>query len=229
LERQQSLERAIFELEKNKAINVNQIENLQREMGQSEGEIKSKSAEVASLETQLKSTESDQSAKVAIVEKLEQEEAQRRADIQDTEHKIEEARKKISDVNRQLDAKRNEYKLTKSMVENLEGFPESIKFLSKSKEWIQDVPLLSDLIYCKKDYRVAIENYLEPYLNYYVVQNLKDAYKAIQLLGKAQKGKANFFILDAFKSYQPPMVMLPNTQRAVELIETDRRYLSGSG
>ena len=51
----------------------------------------------------------------------------------------------------QLDARRNEYKLTKSMVENLEGFPESIKFLSKSKDWIKDAPLLSDLIYCKED------------------------------------------------------------------------------
>ncbi|MEM1218817.1 MAG: chromosome segregation protein SMC, partial [Bacteroidota bacterium] len=113
---------------------------------------------------------------------------------------------------------------TKSMVENLEGFPESIKFLSQSKDWKQDASLLSDLIYVQEDYRVAIENYLDPYLNYYVVQNLEEAYQAIKLLNKTQKGKANFFLLDAFADYQPPMVMLPDTQRATELIETEPAY-----
>ena len=35
---------------------------------------------------------------------------------------------------RKLDAKQNEYNLTKSMVDNLEGFPESIRFLKKNSE-----------------------------------------------------------------------------------------------
>jgi len=222
--RQQELERAVFELEKGKAINTNQIENLQREIEQNGGEIAAKSEEIKSLESQLNIVETESKEKSAEVTKLEEEEAQRRADIQETEQKIEEARKQISNVNRKLDARRNEYKLTKSMVENLEGFPESIKFLSKSKDWIKDAPLLSDLIYCKEEYRVAIENYLDRYLNYYVVQNLDEAYQAIKLLGKTQKGKANFFLLDAFKDYNAPMVMLPNTQRAVDLIQTDAPY-----
>ena len=37
-----------------------------------------------------------------------------------------------------------------------------------------------------------IENYLEPYLNYYVVPNADEAVKAIALLGQSQKGRANF-------------------------------------
>ncbi|MEM8907507.1 MAG: chromosome segregation protein SMC, partial [Bacteroidota bacterium] len=221
---QQALERAVFELEKSTAINTNQIENLQREIQQNSGEISAKSEQINTLEQQLKTVDSESTAKSAELKRLEEEEAQRRVDIQETEQKIEEARKRIADVNRKLDARRNEYKLTKSMVENLEGFPESIKFLSKSKDWIKDVPLLSDLIYCKEDYRVAIENYLDPYLNYYVVQHLEEAYQAIQLLGKTQKGKANFFILDAFLNYTAPMVMLPDTQRAVDLIQTDAPY-----
>lgn len=224
LTEQQALEREIFELEKRKAINANQIENLTNEMNQSAGEIESRSTEIASLETALAETEKEQKDKQAHVQQLEAEEAQRRTDIQDTEQKIEEARKAISDVNRQLDAKRNEYKLTKSMVENLEGFPESIKFLSKNKDWNNEAPLLSDVLYVKEGYRVAIENYLEKYLNYYVVKNLDEAYKAIALLSSTQKGKANFFLLDAFEKYETPMAMLPGTQRAVELIETDAPY-----
>jgi len=62
-----------------------------------------------------------------------------------------------------LDARQNEYQLTKSLVENLEGFPEAIKFLKKKVEWTKNAPLLSDILTCPEEYRVAIENYLEPY------------------------------------------------------------------
>ena len=38
-------------------------------------------------------------------------------------------------INRNLDAKQNEYSLTKSLIDNLEGFPEAIKFLKKKSQW----------------------------------------------------------------------------------------------
>ncbi len=224
LQEQQALDRVIFELEKKKAIQVNQIENLQKEDVESEEQIKQRKVEVANLETQLKNIDKNRELKKKNLEKLENEEAKRQSEIVDTEYHIEEFRKKISDVNRKLDAHRNEFKLTKSLVENLQGFPESIKFLNKNKDWGKDAPLLSDLIYCKENYRIAIENYLEPFLSYYVVQNMEDAYQAIRLLSNSQKGKANFFILDAFKDYVSPMTLLPNTQRAIDLIETDEPY-----
>ena len=224
LVQQQELEREIFEFEKRKAINANQIENLTKEIDESAGEIASRSVEIEALEKELSTTEAAQKEKQDLVHKIESEEAQRRTDIQTTEQEIEAARKAISDVNRELDARRNEQKLTKSMVENLEGFPESIKFLSKNKDWNNEAPLLSDVLYVKEGYRVAIENYLEKYLNYYVVKNLQEAYQAISLLSNTQKGKANFFLLDAFKDYQEPISMLPNTEKAVAFIETDAPY-----
>ncbi len=224
LAEQQTIERLLFELEKSKAINLNQIQNLKRDNEQSDQAIKQRKTEIGDLEQQLNAIEAKRHEKAKSLEKMEQAEIERQNAMANTEEKIEEFRKKIGDVNRKLDAHRNEYKLTKSLVENLEGFPESIKFLNKNKEWAKQSPLLSDLIYCKEEYRVAIENYLEPYLNYYVVQRLEDAYDAIKLLGRSQKGKANFFILDAFKNYQPPMALLPGTQRAIDLIETDEPY-----
>src|SRR5690606_28279849 len=95
-----------------------------------------------------------------------------------------------------LDARQNEYSLTKSLVDNLEGFPESIRFLKKNPKWIASVPLFSDILYCQESYRVAIENFLEPYMNYYVVDDTSDALTAIQLLNDSAKGKAGFFILN---------------------------------
>ncbi len=224
LQEQQALERVTFELEKKKAIQANQIENLQKDDTESDELIDQRQKEVASLEVQLKTIDKNREQKKKNLEKLEEEEAKRQSEIVDTEHYIENFRKNISDVNRKLDSQRNEYKLTKSLVENLEGFPESIKFLSKNKDWAKDAPLLSDLIYCKEGYRIAIENYLEPYLSYYVVQKMEDAYGAIRLLSNSQKGKANFFVLDAFKDYNSPMTLLPNTKRAIDLIETDEPY-----
>lgn len=224
VQRQQQMEREVFELEKQKAINNNQVENLQRDIDQGSNAIKERKLEVEGLESQLKDLELKEKKQSESLSKLEQEELKRQGMIRETEPMIEDLRKEIAEVNRKLDARRNEYKLTKSMVDNLEGFPESIKFLNKSKVWANEVPLLTDVIYVSEEYRIAIENYLEPYLNYYVVQNQEEAYKAIQLLSKSQKGKANFFILNAFKDYEPPMVMMPGTQQAVDLIETDKTY-----
>jgi chromosome segregation protein len=123
---------------------------------------------------------------------IESAEEKRKADIQQTEKELGTIQKKQSDHNRQLDSRRNEFKLTKSMVESLEGFPESIKFLSQDKEWAKRCPLLSDLIYVREEYRVVIENYLENYLNYYVVPDADEAVKAISCSEKARRGAPTF-------------------------------------
>lgn len=223
---QQQLEKAKFELEKQKAVNANRVENYRQELGRDDENIKNRQREIENLQSQLKVLEKQDEEQQQILSGLEKAEDQRQTKIQETEAEMEEMNRRLSKVNRELDAKRNEYKLTKSMIENLEGFPESIRFLSSNKDWEKEAPLLSDLIYVQEAYRVAIENYLEPYLNYYVVQSIEQAQKAISLLNRSQKGKANFFILDAFKDYVAPMALLPDTQRAIDLIETDMPYRS---
>ena len=219
---QQQTERAAFELEKQKAVNVNLIENNKKDIERSTAEIEKRNKEVQDLKEKLSHFENQENKKLDLLKQLQGEEAQRQKDMKKAEQEAEHLRREIEQINRDLDAKRNEYKLTKSMVENLEGFPESIKFLNKN--WKIEAPLLSDLIYVKEGYRVAIENYLEPYLNYYVVENQEEAIEAIQLLGKTQKGKANFFILEAFKDYSPPMTVLPNTQKAIDMVEMEPKY-----
>lgn len=226
VQQQQALEREAFELEKKKAVNTNQIESSQRELQRATDEIDRRQEEVGSLRNKMQELNTQEEERAAVVAQLEKEEETRHEQLEQAEQELETLNKERTKVNRSLDAKRNEYKLTKSMVENLEGFPESIKFLSttQSSEWNKETPLLSDLIYVKEEYRVAIENYLEPYLNYYVVQNLQEAYRAIQLLNSTQKGKANFFLLDAFEDYSPPMALLPDTLQAIDLVEMDPAY-----
>lgn len=224
IQEQQKLERAVNELEKQKAISLNQIDNHANDLNRNDAEIRQRQESVAGLRSKVVELEQQEKVQQGVVQTLEQAEEKRQQDLQKSEAELHELNQKIARVRRELDAKRNEYKLTKSMVENLEGFPESIQYLVKSKDWDKGAPLLSDLIYVGEEYRVAIENYLEPYLNYFVVTNLAEAYYAIELLGKTQKGKANFFVLDAFRDYQVPMTLLPDTKMAIELVQTDPTY-----
>jgi chromosome segregation protein len=129
---------------------------------------------------------------------------------------------------RKLDAKQNEYNLTKSMVDNLEGFPESIRFLKKNTDWAKNAPLFSDVLFCKEEYRVAIENYLEPLMNYYVVENYDEAIKAIQLLSNSSRGRAHFFILENYSDINPTNPAFENAGAvsALKVIEVDKRYIN---
>lgn len=224
VQEQQKLERAINELEKQKAISLNQIDNHHNDLNRNDAEIRQRQESVSGLRNKVQELETQERVQQDAVTLLEEAEEKRQQDLQKGEAELSEITQKIARVRRDLDAKRNEFKLTKSMVENLEGFPESIQYLVKSKDWDKGAPLLSDLIYVSEEYRVAIENYLEPYLNYFVVNNLEEAYFAIELLGKTQKGKANFFVLDAFRDYQMPMTLLPETKMAIELVQTDPVY-----
>ncbi|HKK76565.1 MAG TPA: chromosome segregation protein SMC [Saprospiraceae bacterium] len=223
---QQAKERELYELEKQKAINFNEIENNRQERQRTENDRQKREGEVKDLHAKMEELQSRENIEKATLAELEQKEEKRLAELESTEAEAEKVNRRITKVRRELDAKRNEFKLTKSMVENLEGFPESIKFLKSSKEWKEEAPLLSDIMYVSDTYRVAIENYLDPYLNYYVVDTLKDAYEAIQLLGRSQKGKANFFVLEAFQDYTAPMTLVPDMHRAIDLVQTDPKYFN---
>ncbi len=225
MQNQQKVERELYELEKSKAVNANQMENLRHDIAHGEEEVKNRKTETESLGAKIKELEKEETERRTALESLEKAEEQRRLDIAEGENKLDELKSRIQKIHRELDAKRNEYKLTKSMVESLEGFPESIRFLSNAKNWTKQAPLLSDLIYVEVDYRVAIENYLEPYLNYYVTENIEDAQQAVQLLQSAQKGKANFFVNDSFKDFTPSIAMLSGDMRpATDFVQCDPVY-----
>lgn len=148
-------------------------------------------------------------------------------ELQETEDHLQKSKDKLVSEHRTLDAKQNEYSLTKSLVENLEGFPESIKFLKKNASWAKNAPLLSDVLFCKEEYRIAIENYLEPYMNYYVVDNYREAIQAVNLLSSAAKGRANFFVLESFEnnsSLTAPANTPSDTISALTIIEVEDKY-----
>jgi chromosome segregation protein len=138
------------------------------------------------------------------LEKEYQQEVEQEAQLQEQVTAIDSEANKVKETiiteSRKLDAKQNEYNLTKSLVDNLEGFPESIRFLKTNTEWAKSAPLFSDVLFCREQYRVAIENYLEPLMNHYVVDTYQEAVKAINLLSNSSRGRAQFFILSNYSA-----------------------------
>lgn len=145
--------------------------------------------------------------------------------IANTETEVIAIKDTIVAESRKLDAKQNEYNLTKSLVDNLEGFPESIRFLKNNAGWVKNVPLFSDILFCREEYRIAIENYLEPLMNYYVVENYDDAIRAINLLSNSSKGRAQFFVLSNYTSAPVETIEANlNWMPALNVVEVDKHY-----
>jgi chromosome segregation protein len=211
----------------NKALDIRniQINSFKQELERTTSDSSQQSASLAEFEKKLVVLQEDIGQKNNYLEKLKTEETEVSTRITSLEKTIDLIREEMNETGRKLDAHQYDYQLTKSLVENLEGFPEAIKFLKKNVGRTKNAPLLSDIISTSEEYRVAIENYLEPYLNYYVVDHADEAYEAINILSDASKGRANFFVLDAFDNYSgSPIQLYPNAFPATQIIEFDPKY-----
>ena len=215
----------VFQLNKSLEIKQIQVSSLKQELEKATSDTTSHTESIDEFQSKIKETEKLRDKKNSEFDKLKKSEEQLQNRIKSTEKTIESIKEQQTQVNRKLDALQNEYNLTKSMVDNLEGFPEAIRFLRKSQKWAKDAPLLSDIIACPEEYRVAIENYLEPWMNYYIVENEKQAFEAVNLLSDAAKGKAHFFILSKIEKFKPfEGRIIPDAVPATEVVEYDDRY-----
>ena len=219
----QQIQRGQFDAEKKVAVSDTSIQNVLRSQEQLEGEQTHRTVQVEELTAQLATKEADLAAKKEHLAALQAQHETAKASIFETQAALEALRSKMAEESRILDAKKNEYDLLKSLVDSMEGYPESVKFLHKNTGWNHNAPILSDLLYVQEQYRTAVENVLEPYLNYYVVNDLKEGMQAIQLLDDNKKGKANFFLLDQLAGAQANAAPA-NTIAALSVVEIDSKY-----
>ena len=221
---QQRWQRQQFEAEKKVAVADTSVLNLQRSMQQLQEEKTNRQQQIAQLETEKTALQETLGGSKTELENMVRFQEETKSKILVTQSDIEGLRDKLVDENRTLDSKKNEYDLLKSLVDSLEGYPESIKFLKKNPDWNNNAPILSDIFFCKEEYRTCVENLLEPYLSYYVVNNVQEAVQAIQLLDSNKKGKANFFILDQFRADTIPLLAPAGTVPALEVVEIEEKY-----
>ncbi len=221
----ESLKEKVYQLGKEVEIKQIQLSTLKQELERTSSDDSSQEANLVEFEDKMVELKSELDEATEAFSQLKAKQEDQDQKIEETNRVIEMIREELTASSRRLDSKTNEYNLTKSLVENLEGFPEAIKFLKKNPTWGKDIPLLSDLLATDEKYRVTIENYLESYMNYYVVDTEAQAISAIQLLSDAARGKANFFVLEHFERFKPSQSKLfPNAIAATEIIEFDVKH-----
>jgi chromosome segregation protein len=222
----QQVQRNQFDAEKKVAVADTSIQNIQRTIQQAEEERNRRSEQIHHTEQEAQLIEKELNIKRVDLEQLQQHQEYTKEQILQTQAVLDELRNKLAEENRKLDAKKNEHDLLKSLIDSMEGYPESVKFLHKNTSWNHESPILSDILYVKEEYRTALENVLEPYLNYYVVNNLGDALQAVHLLDDNKKGKANFFMLDkvAEHAVNTSDHVLGGAIPALTVIEVEDKY-----
>ncbi|MBS1610039.1 MAG: chromosome segregation protein SMC, partial [Bacteroidetes bacterium] len=220
------VQRNQFDAEKKVAVADTSIQNLQRTIQQAEDERSRRSEQIHHTEQEEQLIQKELNIKRVDLEQLQQHQEYTKEQILQTQAVLDELRNKLAEENRKLDAKKNEHDLLKSLIDSMEGYPESVKFLHNNQGWNHESPILSDILYVKEEYRTALENVLEPYLNYYVVNNLGDALQAVHLLDDNKKGKANFFMLDkvAEHAVNTSDHVLGGAIPALNVIEVEDKY-----
>lgn len=220
----QQVQRSQFDAEKKVAVADTSIQNLQRTLHQLEEEKATREEQMVQLEVEKDAKGKQLAEKASELESLQQHHNNTKQQILQTQTHLEGLRNTLAGETRKLDAKRNEHDLLKSLIDKMEGYPESVKFLHNNAGWNHTAPLLSDIIYVKEEYRAAVENVLEPYLNYYVVENLQEGLQAVHLLDNHKKGKANFFLMDSVKWNGETAHQPSGTIAAMDVIEVDEPY-----
>jgi chromosome segregation protein len=220
-----TIQRSQFEAEKKVAVADTSIQNLERAIEQIEEERELRGSQLKQLEEERAQKEQELESRKTDLLQLQEHHEKTKDQILQTQGELEILRQHLADENRKLDSKKNEHDLLRSLIDNMEGYPESVKFLHKNPNWNHTAPILSDIIYVKEEFRAAVENVLEPYLNYYIVNNLQEGLQAVHLLDDNKKGKANFFLLDKFNEFSLAETHQPGgTIPAMQVIEVDGRY-----
>lgn len=217
-------QRKQFDAEKKVAVAETSVHNVQRSLAQVEMEQQNRAMQIKQLEDEVAAKAQALEEKQQSLQQLKEQHELTRQQILQSQSELETLRAKLTEENRKLDAKRNEHDLLKSLVDSMEGYPESVKFLHKNAQWNTQAPILSDIIYVQQDYRTALENVLTPYLNYYIVNNLEEGLQAVELLDKSKKGKANFLLLDKISDINIDAHQPEHTIKAMDVIEVDEQY-----
>lgn len=114
------------------------------------------------------------------LEQLQQHQENTKEQVLQTQSLLDGLRNNLADETRKLDAKKNEHELLKSMIDSMEGYPDSVKSIQQ-QQLEPSFTYTIGCLYVKEEYRTALENVLEPYLSYYVVNNLQEGLQAVHL------------------------------------------------
>jgi chromosome segregation protein len=215
----------VYQLDKERSILQNQISQLTIQKENFEQSLKKITEESKNTTQSHKELEKEKIKLETILEKLKEDELKLSQQLEENQNAITEQKNQILNWQRKLDSKRNEYNLLKSMIDNLEGYPESIKHLKRNVPSFQDKMVFSDLIDCADEYKSTVEILISHIANYFVVDGFDEGQNAIASLSKSQAGKSGFFVMEWIKSLpKPGFEIIPELVSALEVIKVEDKY-----
>lgn len=221
----QGIQVSMHESEKSLAITQTKKDSLQKEIDRLTADTTHKQTEHDELHAKAEASRTLKEEKETALTNLLQGEENLSHDIIRYDEELKKYTEEVISEGRKLDAKQNEFNLTKSLLENLEGYPESLRYLRKNSSFSNRAPLFSEILNCQAEYKSAIENYLDPYMNYFVIDNIEEASKAVNLLSEAAKGRANFFILKNFEGTEATSAdSIQDCIPALSIIDVEEKY-----
>lgn len=195
-----------------------EITRLQQQRTENEQKLNNFENELGALTPQREQADND-------LKQLKQLRMEVEEQLRTIEGQLKEVNTALQAESRKMDAKHNEYLLTKNLLEQMEGYPESIRYLKKNHAEFKAAPLVSEIIVCDDAFKVAIETYLDPYLNHFVVNTREEAWQALHLLNESAKGRAHFFVLDMLKDHETHSPQnIPGCVSALDAIEKNEQY-----
>ena len=228
-QQQRTAQQGVFQQQKDAEIAALHVQTGRRERQQVLDRQQADADATARGTEELARAEAALASATARLNELQEAERQRQESLAEAETRLQALLPELANATRELDARRNQLHLTRSLVENLEGFPEASRFLYKAAQsgrWNAQAPLLSDVLSCPPEYKAAISAYLEPWLPCFVVDSADDALAAVALLQKENKGRAGFLISSEAPAVSPsPVDPLAQSVRARTVVSaSDARY-----
>jgi chromosome segregation protein len=124
---------------------------------------------------------------------------------------VEQLRRQDHEVLGDVERKQARIDFLKGLVESFDGYSEGAKYLITSNEWSAKIQTtVGEAVQTEPQYRIAIETALGESAGYVVVENVQEAYAAIDFLKKNKKGKATFICLDRLPSISNHRVLIQN-------------------
>ncbi len=124
---------------------------------------------------------------------------QKNKELADYKTRLEELEKEQSTLKLKINTGTHEVKTIRSLISNMEGFPEATRFIHSTFSNGNEFPVLAEIINTDEKYRPLVENFLRTHLSSFVVNTYLEAIKFIQQLEGAGKGRSGFFILEDYQ------------------------------
>lgn len=219
------LRQSLNEFERRQAVRQTRYNSIQDEIQRLVQQREGNEQKLASFEEELNTIKPQREQADKDLKDLKQQRMEVDEQLRLIDSKLKEVNTALQAESRKMDARHNEYQLTKNLLEQMEGYPESIRYLKKNHEQFKSAPLVSEIIVCDDAYKVAIESYLDPYLNHFVVNTRAEAWQALHLLQDSAKGRAHFFVLEMLDNYEMKQpASLPGCVQALDVVDKNAQY-----